>query len=535
MQRPIVVLLIVAALLRLVGVAYGLPLWLVGDEPSFIFGALKMMELQSVIPALHTEEFLWTFYYPPYLSYLYLLPFAAVAGVKYLFFSGTFAEFLPFLQIDLSHFFLAARALSAAIGTATVYIVYRVGKNIFTREREALFAAAFFAFSFLHVNFSHWGRHWVPATFILSFVLFCLSHPSWNIKKRYLMASLAAGIGMGVTQQVGLVTVLIALWFFIVDSISFKVFREWWPWQCVGIFFALTGISYLLWPPGFYVAAGAGDYITRGKTLAGLVSGYGFYVMNLVKSEPVFLLFLLAGSLVFWKTHRRLLSVFAMFTIIYIAAFYFLFLHVDRFLLMLYPLLALLAGAGLARAAQRKLLVGATFALLLFPVLRYDFLLVKNDTRIRAMAFLKQELPADARVMVLAAHLRLPATAASIDEQEAIDPASIRSVDNAERAAKDALVSRRFHALNLSVVRNIDFLANISEYIQSRGYQYVVYEPSLAEERVGAAFEEQGETIAEFLGYAESGPDAIVNGVGDGWKQLWRAESIGPDIIIKKF
>src|SRR3989338_1954886 len=172
-NKLILSLLFVAFILRVVGIQYGLPLWLVGDEPSFIFGSLKMIELRTFIPALHMQEFLWTFYYPPYLSYLYLLPFTFVAGAKFIFFSGSLGEFAQFLQFDLSDFFLAARLLSACIGTATVYLVYRVGKNIFGREREALFSAAFLAFSFLHVNFSHWARHWAPATFVFSFFLFC--------------------------------------------------------------------------------------------------------------------------------------------------------------------------------------------------------------------------------------------------------------------------------------------------------------------------------------------------------------------------
>lgn len=533
-NKPLLVILALAAMLRLVGIGYGLPLWLVGDEPAFVFGALKMMELKTLIPALHHADFIGTFYYTPYLSHLYLLPFAVVAGIKLLFFSGTFAEFTQFLQIDLSHFFLAARLISAAVGTATVYVIYRIGKNIFGQERPALFAAAFFAFSFLHVNFSHWGRHWVPVTFIFSIVLFCLSHPSWSSKKRYLAASLATGIGMGVSQQVGLITLCIALWFFIVDRFPLRALRERWPWMCVGMFLFLSLIAYLLWPPGFYVAAGAGHYIARTpKTLAGFMESYTFYAKNLATSEPVMLIFLIAGSVIAIKARHRVFLALSLFGIAYIAAFYFLFLQTDRFLLMLYPAFAITIGFAWTRIQAGRIATAALFALLLLPIIRYDMLLIKNDTRARALGFIEKNIPAGTKVLVLAPLMRLPATAEAITEQEAIDPASIRSVDRAERALPNA-PPLRFHALNVYQVRNVDFLANIEEYTASNGYEYVIYEPMLAAERVGDAFDVMGEEVARFAGYNESRGDSIVNGIGDGVQELSTAHSLGPDIIIKK-
>lgn len=545
MRRPIFFILIAAAILRLVGVGYGLPLWLVGDEPSFVFGALKMMELRTMVPALHHDAFIATFYYTPYLSYLYLIPFAGLAGVKFLFFSGSVPQFIQFLQTDLSHFFLASRLLSVLIGAATVYVMYRAANNIFKRETTALAAAGFLALSFLHVNFSHWGRHWVPATFVFSLVLFCLSHQVWSAKKRYLLASLVAGVGMGVTQQVGLVTIFIALWFFLVDRLSFKVFRAWWPWAAVGVFLSLTAVAYVLWPPGFYVAAGASDYIAASpKTIAGLLSGYGFYAGSLFRSEPILFFWLVVGGFVAAKERWRLLSAFILFGVAYVAAFYVLFLHVDRFLLLLYPLIVVLAGRGFTRvfdmirkegAMLAAVFSAAVIVLLSVGVIRYDYLLVLNDTRAQALRYAAAHIPPQSKVMVLSLLMRLPATPAAIAEQEAIDPASLRSVDAAERAfAIDATAFPRYHVLNLSSVRKEAFLSSIDEYMLVHGYEYLIYDTVFAEERVGDVFETAGTELRRFRGYAEARGDSIVNGTGDGLKQIFFSSSIGPDIVIKK-
>src|SRR3989338_8868905 len=82
------IILALAALLRLAGVAYGLPFWLVDDEPPFILAALKMLELKTALPFLHATDFQTILYYPPSLSYLFLIPFAPLAGAKPLFFAG---------------------------------------------------------------------------------------------------------------------------------------------------------------------------------------------------------------------------------------------------------------------------------------------------------------------------------------------------------------------------------------------------------------------------------------------------------------
>ncbi|HVU79928.1 MAG TPA: hypothetical protein VHD37_01030, partial [Candidatus Paceibacterota bacterium] len=161
---PIVLVLLLALALRLPGVFYGLPLTsLVGDEPSMILGALKMLELHTLVPALHSQEFATLLYYPPYLSYLFLPFFAAILGVEYFLWGGSHALFASYALSDLSPFFIAARLCVAASSLASVWLVYRVAQALWRSERAALASAFLFATSLLDVGLSAVVRHWVPA------------------------------------------------------------------------------------------------------------------------------------------------------------------------------------------------------------------------------------------------------------------------------------------------------------------------------------------------------------------------------------
>src|SRR3989344_6241721 len=115
--KKILILILFAALaVRLIGIDYGLPLTLIHDEPPFVFGALKMLELKTLIPSLHSSQLESALYYPPYLSYLYLPFFALVISLKSLFFSGDFETLKNILIADPSVFFIIARIISALLG-----------------------------------------------------------------------------------------------------------------------------------------------------------------------------------------------------------------------------------------------------------------------------------------------------------------------------------------------------------------------------------------------------------------------------------
>ena len=169
-------IIVFAFVVRIMGIQYGLPLWLIDDEPPFALAALKMIQLKTILPVFHLEEFKNILYYPPYLSYIYLLPFSILLAVKYFFFQGGFDQFLYYITNDLSQFFIIARFINILLGVATIGLLYRITKNIFQNVYLSLLASFLLSTSLLHILFSFIGRHWLPTSFLFTLTLFFLKH-----------------------------------------------------------------------------------------------------------------------------------------------------------------------------------------------------------------------------------------------------------------------------------------------------------------------------------------------------------------------
>ena len=213
----LIAILTVSFLVRFAGINYGLPLWVVPDEPGSVFGALKMMELKTLIPANHIGEFLNVLYYPPFISYLYIIPFSILLGFKFLFANIPAADFKNLAIIDLSWFFIIARFFSVIIGTITVWLVYKISKIFLKRCFGAvicgLFVSCFAPCQFLPLDAAlGLGDFFIDLDYLLPL------KTRFFAKKKYLWASLVAGIGMGINYQVGLSTVFMLFWFFFTTS-----------------------------------------------------------------------------------------------------------------------------------------------------------------------------------------------------------------------------------------------------------------------------------------------------------------------------
>lgn len=110
---------------------------------------------------------------------------------------------------DPTRFFLLDRALSALAGTATVYVVYRIGSQLAGR-RTGLIAAFFLALAHLHVRDSHFGVTDVAATLLITCsVLFILrATDDWS-PGNWLVAGALAGLATA-TKYAGALLVLSA-------------------------------------------------------------------------------------------------------------------------------------------------------------------------------------------------------------------------------------------------------------------------------------------------------------------------------------
>lgn len=521
-----------AFLLRILGVTYGLPLTIVADEPAHIYGSLIMLMEKTLIPGLHPAAFLDKLYFPPFLSYLLLIPICLVVGITVLF-SGSLATAKLFLAIDPSWLFLASRLLSVILGTLTVYLIYRVGKNIFKEEKPALISAAILGLSLLHINFSHWGRHWSSVTFLFTAVLAILSSTKLSSEARYFYASLLSAIAFGINYQGGTIAIVVLLWFIFVDKLfNLESFKQAFVYKSVFLFIAIAGMAIALYPQNLTVVTHSdiARFYPEGRSLLGFISGYLFYIKALLLSEPILLLLSLSGAVVAMRKKERTLLTLCLFALLYIATFYLAFFILGRYILMLYPVLALLSGYALS-----KLNIGYAYiaCLLMFIIaVRFDYLLIKNDTRVQAINYAEENVPANSRVAVLARLTRLPSTKEAIDAQEKLDPNSLRQVDRAEREIGERK-EKTFQALNLGTVSG-GAISDLRQYLIDNHYEYLIVSPEAAK-NYNLDLSTLPPPTASFLGYdANDDASDMTNGFGGGLPFLFSGRSNGPTIQITK-
>jgi dolichyl-phosphate-mannose--protein O-mannosyl transferase len=197
--------------LRMIGVNYGLPLWLVGDEPPFIIATLQMLKLQTLFPVLHPEIFNPILYFPPYLSYLYLIPFALVLGLQYLFHIRDIAILVSYITADPSSLFILARIISALAGTATILFVYKAGKHFFQNTYASLIGAIVVTMSASHALLSHWGRDWTLSIFLFALALALITDRTRPAPRRACIIALISGVGFGVSVIAGFIPLFVLI------------------------------------------------------------------------------------------------------------------------------------------------------------------------------------------------------------------------------------------------------------------------------------------------------------------------------------
>lgn len=483
-KRWLMLILIMTILLRLPGILYGFPMWLIEDEPAFVTSALKMIELKNPIPALNYDEFKGLLYYQPLLPLFYLIPFGILLIGKLAVFSGNFQEFIFYTKADLSSFFILARLIALAFSAATVLLTYAISKNIFGNKKIGLLSATFLSLSLLHINFSPIGKEWMPTLTMLLGAIYLLSNKNISEQKRYLLSGLFAGLAFGFSNVGGFTMPLILLWYLFMDNNSiWKVFKEKYLYQVLTIFLAIAAITTAVAPFDFFIAGGERT-ISEPKNIAGWLKNFYVFLWPVAKTEPILSIFTFIGLIFSIKKYRGYFNMIMAFIMIYISAFYILFYHQHRYLLPLFPLLAITAGFGLYESKKyiegksklaTNLMLVLVMAGLLIPAMKFSQVTYNNDVRIIARKWIIDNLPENTKILTYSELTRLNSTREAILEQENIDPNSLRQIDYAEKYfGKNPNAEKSFHALNLYSVSNNDFFENIEEYIEKNNYKYLL-------------------------------------------------------------
>ncbi|MDQ5950471.1 MAG: hypothetical protein QG585_413 [Patescibacteria group bacterium] len=542
--QPIIFIIIFAFLLRIASLNYGLPMWLYNDEQPFVLATLKMMQLKTLLPVLHQEAFTPFFYYPPYINYLYLPFFVLTTGISLIGFPGTLSDFQTQIASDPSVFFITGRLIVILISLTSIYLVYKTTEFLTKEKKSALIAAFLTATSVVHLTLSITGKHWVPIFFFYTLALFCLSHPQWSLKKRFLLASIVTGVGTGVSTIVILFSFYMALWFWLHENKKVKeLFTQWTLYKSAIIIAGLSIVPIILYPAslGFVPDTTLKDY----KTLIGAFSSVFIFPKELLFIEPVIMLLFFTGLYFAIRKKEKFFLSSVIFITFYSVIFYFFFRFEQRFLLPIILFLIIGASFGikeLRNILPKKVWSASIYALILITVIisaRLSFLGFVNDSRVHTKNWLIENGAQNEKVIVYANLMRLPNTKEGVLEQEKIDPKSLRTVDQAEKNIRDEI--RReppFHVLNLYTVRNKDFYKNIKDYTKKEKYKYLIVskEDFLDNkeqfEQVRSLIEKS--TLVASFGNNESHYSLAKSEIGPTLLPLFKIKEFGPEIEIYK-
>lgn len=387
--------LAVAAVVRFRGIAFGLPHTECRPDER------QLVNLATRIAAgdLNPHYFIW-----PSLQ-MYVL--AALYRTESLFryFAGT-----PDLSIPARY--LTARALSAVLGTASVYLVWRIAKRL-GHEATALVAAVLLAVAFLHVRDSHFGMMDVPMTFGVLTAILVLAGAGLDARRMVLYGA-AAGLSTSVKYSAILLTVP-ALSAIATDTVSTRRLAR--PLLLTVAFGAATCAAFLIGTPyalldseAFlsgtralteHVATG---HVHEGHTIA--LQDAGRYYLATVLPAAAGLPVLIAGGaglLLLAVRRRRDGLALALFVFVWLGVVATGQTVFARYVIPVVPFLCLGAAEAVRWIAQlevkapiRIALILLSLAVMVSPPVRQtiwlDQLLARRDSRLVARDWVEQHI-----------------------------------------------------------------------------------------------------------------------------------------------
>jgi len=411
--------LALAVAFRLQGVTSGLPYNFLNPDEGTIVPKAFSVARGHVNPH-------W-FFYPSLYFYLLaavfwlLTPVWAVVHQVNLLSSASFV-------LDQGTYFLLGRLLSVAFGTASVYLVYRLGRSAYGRWVGVL-AAAFLAVEPLHVRYSHIAVTDVPATAFSLLALLLLLGAAKGAGARWLVAgAVAAGLATATKYNLGMLVLpaVVAAVFASRDEVAEHVrhggrrLREW-ARLLAGRVVAPMVTAFLLASP--FVVLDLPKFV-RDFSIQGRImhtgwlgfenAGNGYWYnlsVNLAGDMGLVLLTLAVAGVGLALVRRgRLDLMIAPYIIVYFAYIGTWKELADRYLLPLVPLLLLLAArlcvaAFRVRPAWRPLLGPGLAALLVAAVvlplsdsIAFNEQLTRPDVRIRAKTWVERTIAPGSKI-----------------------------------------------------------------------------------------------------------------------------------------
>jgi 4-amino-4-deoxy-L-arabinose transferase-like glycosyltransferase len=409
----------IAAAVRFYGLGWGAPYYHFHIDEHFVFlGALAIRD--DFFGAADSSKF---FMYSP-------LPMYMLIAVMELFERIAHPLNLA-MKEDGIRFMLMGRSISAALGTATIPLVYAIGSRISGRV-AGMIAAILTAAGVLHLRDSHFFSVDASLTFfsILAW-FFMVDVVKRGTTRAYVAAGVATGAALACKYSAAFLLPITLVAHLCAPGRPARTasWRDWTKWLLKGAVPGSAAVAtFLLLDPFVWLefnkfVAGVRELVTRPMS-GEIIAIWGaqftdiqprlFWFTNILwwGLGPAFEIWALAGILWLLWRRDRLALIAAAFPVIYYIVAGRTILPFARYAVPLVPSLAVVAGvfsADLLRRgpAWRRLGAAGTTLVVAATVLyaaAYMNIFIKPDARLTASEYLRHHVPEGSRILVEPSH-----------------------------------------------------------------------------------------------------------------------------------
>ncbi|GMR21807.1 MAG: hypothetical protein BMS9Abin37_0124 [Acidobacteriota bacterium] len=430
----LVVVLAVAAALRLYGIDHGLPFVYNPDEANIMARSL------AVARGIDPEYYL----YP---SFFFYFLFAVMGGLYVVGrVHGSYenvAAFQARFFEDPTAFYLVGRLVGVVAALATIVLTYGLVLKHFGRT-AARASSLFIAVAYFHVRDAHYLKHDVPSGFLFVLALWAIDRA---LSRKDLSAYWLAGAALGVAFATHYYMIFLAPAFIVCHWVS----RGWERFAHVVAAGAVSALTFFMLSPfvvlRFPIALEhmrANRQVVVDRSLeSGLAifPSLGRYLEFVVTQGLGYLLFtlVLIGFVLMARSDRRELALWGSFPILFVGFITYTF-FAGRYLNPILPSLA--AAAGLAVSALearfgRRVAVLVTMLACLQPLygsIQIDRLFAREDTRTLAREWVVDNVASGTTFALQSYSVPLPQSAESF--RDSLDANG--ALDELERRGKYA-------------------------------------------------------------------------------------------------
>lgn len=416
--------LLVGAILGLIVIAglwirlrhndYGLPYVYNYDEANHFTNRAVSMFKDDLDPGYYQN--------PSALTYMIFATLKVAYGILTPFFELPEGTVVRQFLFDPTEIWGIARSLTAVLALAGVLGTFWVGKRLWG-VREGLVAAAVLTFAFLPVQYSRIAVTDVGTLLPVALAIYGAVRVHEDGQRRhYLLAGIATGIAIGFKYTAGLVVLPLLV------AGGLRAWREHGPIlrrpELRSLAYALAAmiVAFAITTPYFFLkpvsalyqlkqqAEAAGEIEKVGQEQQG---GFSFYFESLTWGFGwAAAIAALAGAVIVIRRDRMRGALLLVFPIVMFLYFAVQTRYFGRWLLPIYPILALLCGVALVRlvslirgrpVVQALVLAALVAGVLVQPIaadIRTSDVLSRADTRQQARDFLAERYPPSLRIVI---------------------------------------------------------------------------------------------------------------------------------------